>query len=80
MNSYRFIDKVIFRPHAHAETTKRNPCSTTQLVLTAIQSLWIYDYLLTLGDEVPCVSLAIETPNFDRLTDTLRLVREEVMG
>jgi hypothetical protein len=39
----------------------------------------MYDYLLTLGDEVPCAS-SIKAPGFDHPADTLRLVWEEVMG
>ena len=34
------------------ETAKFNQRTTTQLLLAAIQFLWMYDYLLTLEDEV----------------------------
>lgn len=39
-----------------AEAAELNPSSEiAQLLLTAVQYLWIYDYLLTFGDEVPRV-------------------------
>jgi hypothetical protein len=40
----------------------------------------MYDYLLTLGDEVLPCGFSIEMSGFDRPADTLRLVWEEVLG
>ena len=34
------------------ETMKFDRCATTQLALASVQCLWIYDYFLTLRDEV----------------------------
>lgn len=52
-----------------------------QLLLTSVQGLWIYNYIITLGDEVYWVFFyPIEAPDFDRSTDKICLVWEEVLG
>ena len=49
--------KVTFRPPNACEGTKANPYNLTQLFMVSMHCLWMYDYILTLGDEVrhPCI-------------------------
>lgn len=51
MNPHRFTAKV-FSDLEFLRTTKGNHRETMQLLLTAMQYMWIYDYLLTVRDEV----------------------------
>lgn len=50
MNLSRFAFKVFSL--RSPEKAKFNPSTITQLLMVSIQCLWIYDYILTLGDEV----------------------------
>lgn len=52
----------------------------TQLFSVSMYWMWIYDYFLTLGDEVrrPCV-LSTEVPGSDRCTDRIRLAWKEIL-
>ena len=54
--------------------------NSAQLFLTSMHCLWMYDYLLTVGDEVqyPCISFN-QVSDSDRCVDKVRLVRKEIL-
>lgn len=79
MNSSRFVVKVTFLlwtlPDGAELATYRK---ITQLLLASVQCLWVYDYLITFGDEVRPLSSDGFYPNCP--LDAIHLVRKEVRG
>ena len=52
---------------------------TTQWYMTGLHFLWVYDYFLTLGDEVgQSLHCSIVVLDPHRYADNLRLVRNEI--
>lgn len=54
MDFCRLMAKVVFPILAPTDATEGDTYKITQMLLTSVQYLWIYDYLLTVRDEVLC--------------------------
>lgn len=53
MNLSRFGTKVVFRTsNAYGYVAKLTSRTTSQFFMVSLHCMWLYDYLLTLGDEV----------------------------